>query len=141
MLRTAELATFPIWKIAGRGCSFSWPLFSAGKVSRKRVANQTKLTTARQKLITAAKEKGDKASAALEPSDQSHELAYPPNAGPSTKPNPNAMPTIAIPLDRSFLEVTSAMDAVATDRLPLAIPPIVRERTKTQKLPAMIHNP
>ena len=55
------------------------------------------------------------------------------NVGPKTKPNPKAIPTKAIPLERFSREVTSAIEAVATERLPLATPPIARESKSIQK--------
>ena len=53
-----------------------------------------------------------------------------PITGPMIKPNPNATPTNAMPLDRSFSLVTSATAAVATARFPPMIPPKTRARTK-----------
>ena len=54
----------------------------------------------------------------------------PPITGPIMKPNPNATPTNAIPLDRSCSFVTSATAAVATAKLPPMIPPNTRARIK-----------
>lgn len=53
----------------------------------------------------------------------------------------DGIPTKAIPLERFSREVTSAIEAVATERLPLATPPIARESKSIQNASAKIHNP
>ena len=127
-----------ILKIAGRK-EFEGLLFSAAKVSEKPKVSQNTLIRANIKLIVAAAEKGCIPKKTRFESDQSHCEANQPIAGPSTKPRPKAIPTMAIPFDLSFLGVTSAIAAVATEILPPAIPPMIRENRSTQKSPAMIH--
>ena len=63
----------------------------------------------------------------------------PPIAGPIMNPKPKAMPTRAMPLERFSRLVMSATAAVATARLPLAIPAMIRDRNNNQRFPANIH--
>gem|GEM_PF-6258593 len=59
--------------------------------------------------------------------------------GPVTRPRPKAAPTRPMALERSARVVTSATAAVATERLPLKAPLMMRERTKSQNEPLKIH--
>ena len=65
--------------------------------------------------------------------------AKPPIAGPNTKPNPIAMPTIPMAFARSRPEDTSAAAAAAVAMLPAIAPPNSRDATSNAKLPAKPH--
>ena len=131
------LVTSPILQTAGKNEVDSLR-FSGERVSVKPILNHNKLRMAKQKLMVAAAENGCIPKKTNSDPDQSHWEAIPPIAGPSTNPNPKAIPTKAMPLDRFSREVTSAIAAVATEIFPPAIPPIRRERTRSQKFPDMI---
>ena len=63
----------------------------------------------------------------------------PPIPGPTMKPRPKAIPTIASPLERFSRVVLSATAAVATERLPPIAPPSMRASTSIQKDAAKNH--
>ena len=65
-------------------------------------------------------------------------LEKPPRAGPTTNPRPNAMPMIAMPLERVWRVVTSATIAEAVAMFALMMPPSARERTSKAKESATI---
>ena len=138
--RMAGFPIFPSWRNDGR--SLSVVLCSKLNVSLKENATSPQLSKASAKLAKAGTENGFRPNAAsLEfPSVRSCMEPNPPMAGPKMKPNPKAIPTTAMPFARLSRGVTSAMAAVATDKLPLAIPPITLDRSSIQNWPANTHS-
>ena len=118
-----------------RHSGFGMARFDSGSVSSKRRLIHTKLIKVRIRLTSAGTENGftPKASKPGAITVKSILAKSPPMAGPTIKPKPKAIPTIASPLDRFSRVVESATAAVATDRLPPIAPPKTRASNSTQK--------